>query len=65
MTKQWKSNGPEQELLQKMFDDGAIEEWETAAIVQGRQAIFKTFSERVFASHFRSTKLALGYGGNR
>lgn len=62
MTKQWKSNGPEQELLERMFDDGCIEEWETPAQVQSRDPIFKPFSERVFANHFRSTKLKMVYG---
>lgn len=64
MTKQWKSNGPEQALLDKMFEDGTIEDWETPAVVQARDPIFKQFSERVFTNHFRGAKLAAGSSGN-
>ncbi len=64
MTKQWKSTGPEQELLERMFDEGSIEDWETPAGVQARDPLFKPFSERVFNNHFRTTKAKLGYGGN-
>ena len=64
MPKQWKSNGPEQELLEKMFEDDSIEDWETPATVQARYPIFKPFSERVFANHFRNTKLKRRYGDN-
>lgn len=62
MPKQWKSNGPEQELLERMFEDGSIEDWETPAHVQGTNPLFKPFTERVFANHFRDTKLKMGYG---
>ncbi|KAJ6639794.1 hypothetical protein Bhyg_12541, partial [Pseudolycoriella hygida] len=57
MVKQWKKDGPEQELLERMFDEGSIEDWETSDVVQSKVPQFKLFSERVFAKHFRETKL--------
>ncbi|KAJ6649125.1 hypothetical protein Bhyg_04358, partial [Pseudolycoriella hygida] len=61
MTKQWRWNGPEQEVLEKMFDEDSIEDWETPATVQSRSPLFKPFSEKVFARHFRNTKLKKGF----
>ncbi|KAJ6639387.1 DNA-binding protein Ets97D, partial [Pseudolycoriella hygida] len=56
----WKKDGPEQELLERMFDEGSIEDWETSDVVQSKVPQFKLFSERVFAKHFRETKRKLG-----
>lgn len=66
MSTQWKENPPgeAQLLLNEMFDDGAIENHETAASVQARAPLFKKFSDRVFAVHFNKTRAKLGYGGN-
>lgn len=64
MAKQWKATGPKQEQLERMFDEGSIEEWETPASVQPRYPIFKAFSERVFANNFRITKLKFGYNNS-
>lgn len=64
MTKQWKSTGPEQDLLERMFNEGSIEDWETPVIVQAKDPIFKPFSERVFTNHFRTTKSKMGYSNS-
>ncbi|KAJ6647812.1 hypothetical protein Bhyg_03035 [Pseudolycoriella hygida] len=64
IVKQWKSDGPEQQLLEKMFDDGSIQDWETPSSVQASHPMFKPFSERVFANHFRATKSKMGYDYN-
>lgn len=61
MVKQWKTDGPEQDLLERMFEEGSIEDWETAVSVQARDPTFKVFSERVFSNHFRQTKTKMGY----
>lgn len=61
MVKQWKENppGPEQLTLDEMFDSGRIADYDTPESVQASNVIFKDFSARNFASHFRRTKAKL------
>ena len=64
--KQWKENPPgdEQIALDAMFDNGDIEDHETAATIQARVPMFKPFSSRVFTVHFNKTRAKFGYCGN-
>lgn len=62
----WQENppGPEQIELEDKFNQGLIEDWETPESIRDKSETFKTFSERVFATHFRKTKARLGGYGN-
>lgn len=58
-TKVWKERppGPEQLLLNEMFEDGLIA---TPEAVRTSKEMFQDFTPRVFASHFRKTKARYG-----
>ncbi|KAJ6639426.1 hypothetical protein Bhyg_12170, partial [Pseudolycoriella hygida] len=62
MSKQWKVSppGPEQLALEAMFENDAIEEFETPASVQKSNPLLQPFTERVFSTHFRKTKAKFG-----
>lgn len=66
MRQQWKANPPgeAQIRLNNMFDEGDIEDHETAAMVQARVPLFQKFSDRVFSVHFAKTRGLFGYFGN-
>lgn len=59
---QWRERpaGPEQLLLESMFEDGTIDVYCTPESVRNMRMEFREFSPRVFASHFRKTKAKFG-----
>lgn len=61
----WKERppGPEQILLEEMFENGSITAAATAESVRQSSNLFKMFSPKVFAVHFRKTKAKLGEFG--
>lgn len=60
--KQWKISPPgiEQKELEKLFESNEIDEYMSPSFVQRKYEIFKPFSQKVFASHFRQVKAKLG-----
>lgn len=60
--KVWKEKppGPEQCLLDEMFESGSITEVATPDSVRQSTPMFRAFSAKVFATHFRKTKARLG-----
>lgn len=65
VNKIWKANppGPEQLLLDEMFENGSISAFATAESVRKSSDMFKEFTPKVFAAHFRKTKARLGEFG--
>ncbi|KAJ6642719.1 Chitin biosynthesis protein CHS5 [Pseudolycoriella hygida] len=63
MVKQWKDSPPgvEQLTLESMFNDGEVEEHESAAQVQSRVPMFQMFSERVFVARFNKLRAKHGF----
>ncbi|KAJ6633970.1 hypothetical protein Bhyg_02713 [Pseudolycoriella hygida] len=61
-SKVWKKKppGPEQLLLDEMFENGSITAAATAESVRQSTEVFKQFSAKVFAVHFRKTRARLG-----
>lgn len=61
----WKERPPgaEQLLLEEMFENGSILSSATPEAVRQSSDIFKQFSSRVFAAHFRKTKAKMGEFG--
>lgn len=57
-TKVWKERppGPEQLLLNEMFETGCISGIVTAEAVRKSRGMFNDFSPQVFAVHFRKTR---------
>lgn len=60
--KVWKEKppGPEQLLLEEMFGNGSITTYATAENVRLTSDMFKDFSPRIFAAHFRKTRARMG-----
>ncbi|KAG4077147.1 hypothetical protein HA402_016134 [Bradysia odoriphaga] len=60
--KVWKEKpaGPEQLLLNEMFETGCISGAATAEAVRKSRDMFKDFSAQVFGTHFRKTKARYG-----
>lgn len=58
----WKERppGPEQLLLEEMFENGSIAVYAMPESVRQSHNLFKSFSPRIFAAHFRKTKARLG-----
>lgn len=58
----WRENppGPEQKELDRLFSNGLISEIDNANDVRLKHPIFREFSVRVFACHFRKTKAKHG-----
>lgn len=63
--KLWKERppGPEQLLLEEMFGNGSITSAATPESVRHSSDMFKQFSSKVFAVHFRKTKARFGEFG--
>lgn len=61
-TKVWKEKppGPEQLLLNEMFEDGSISANSTPESARKSNKLFENFTPRVFAAHFRKTKARYG-----
>lgn len=64
-TKVWKEKppGPEQLLLNEMFEDGSISPTAIPESVRKSNKIFENFTPKVFAAHFRKTKARYGEFG--
>lgn len=63
MSRQWKETGPEQKILEELFESDEITEFDTAETVHNRYSTFHPFNDRVFNTHFRKTKAKKGgYG---
>lgn len=60
--KVWKEKppGPEQLLLEEMFGNGSITKYATPESVRLSSDMFKEFSPKTFAAHFRTTKAKMG-----
>lgn len=56
----WREKGPEQLQLEEMFTNGSITERATAESVRLSCEMFKDFTPKVFAAHFRKTKARFG-----
>lgn len=65
VNKIWKLKppGPEQLLLDEMFENESITAGATPESVRQSSELFKQFTPRVFAAHYRKAKARLGdYG---
>lgn len=61
----WKERPPgaEQLLLEDMFENGSITDGATAEAVRQSSDVFKRFTSKVSAAHFRKTKAKMGEFG--
>lgn len=65
MAKTWKSDGPEQKYLERLFREKQISYIMRPGFIQKKYPIFNGFSAPVFRKHFSQAKQFFDENGNQ